>query len=90
MQQAREDGRWDAAYAGQASMDVPEDLADALIADPRAQAMFETLTSVNRYSILFRIGSAKKAETRVKRIEQFVEMLSRGETIQPQAPRPPE
>ena len=71
-------------------MEVPEDLADALIADPRAQAMFETLTSANRYSILFRIGSAKKAETRAKRIERFVEMLSRGETIHPQAPRPPE
>jgi uncharacterized protein YdeI (YjbR/CyaY-like superfamily) len=83
VQQAREDGRWDAAYAGQASMEVPEDLADALIADPRAQAMFETLTSANRYSILFRIGSAKKAETRAKRIEQFVEMLTRGETIHP-------
>ena len=68
-------------------MDVPEDLADALIANPRAQAMFQTLTSANRYSILYRIGSAKKLETRARRIEQFVEMLARGETIHPQGPR---
>ena len=46
--------------------------------------MFETLTSANRYAILYRIGNAKKAETRVRRIEQFVEMLARGETIHPQ------
>jgi uncharacterized protein YdeI (YjbR/CyaY-like superfamily) len=84
---AKADGRWNGAYAGQASVEVPEDLADALIANPRAQAMFQTLTSANRYSILYRIGSAKKPETRARRIEQFVEMLSRGETIHPQGPR---
>jgi uncharacterized protein YdeI (YjbR/CyaY-like superfamily) len=84
---AKADGRWSAAYAGQASVDIPEDLADALIANPRAQAMFQTLTSANRYSILYRIGSAKNTETRAKRIEQFVEMLARGETIHPQGPR---
>jgi uncharacterized protein YdeI (YjbR/CyaY-like superfamily) len=49
--------------------------------------MFETLTSANRYAILYRIGSVKKADTRVKRVEQFVEMLARGETIHPQGPR---
>jgi len=62
VRQAKADGRWSAAYAGQASMEVPEDLADALIANPRAQAMFQTLTGANRYSILYRIGSAKKTE----------------------------
>ena len=87
VRQAKADGRWSAAYAGQASMEVPKDLADALIANPRAQAMFQTLTSANRYSILYRIGSAKKTETRARRIEQFVEMLARGETIHPQGPR---
>ena len=71
-------------------MEVPEDLANALIADPRARAMFQKLTSSNRYSILYRIGSAKKAETRARRIEQFVVMLARGETIHPQGPRSPE
>jgi len=87
VRQAKADGRWSAAYAGQASMEVPEDLADALIANPGAQAMFQTLTNANRYSILYRIRSAKKTETRARRIEQFVEMLARGETIYPQGPR---
>jgi uncharacterized protein YdeI (YjbR/CyaY-like superfamily) len=49
--------------------------------------MFQKLTSANRYSILYRIGSAKKIETRARRIEQFVEMLARGETVHPQGPR---
>jgi uncharacterized protein YdeI (YjbR/CyaY-like superfamily) len=89
VRQAKADGRWNTAYAGQASVEVPEDLADALIANPCAQAMFQTLTSANRYSILYRIGSAKKLETRARRIEQFVEMLARGETIHPQGPRSP-
>jgi uncharacterized protein YdeI (YjbR/CyaY-like superfamily) len=89
VRQAKADGRWNTAYAGQASVEVPEDLADALIANPRAQARFQTLTSANRYSILYRIGSAKKVETRARRIEQFVEMLARGETIHPQGPRSP-
>ena len=84
VRQAKADGRWEAAYAGQASIEVPEDLATALSADPRAKAMFETLTSANRYAILYRIGNAKKPETRARRIAQFVEMLSRGETIHPQ------
>jgi uncharacterized protein YdeI (YjbR/CyaY-like superfamily) len=86
VRQAKADGRWEAAYAGQASIEVPEDLASALSADPRARAMFETLTSANRYAILYRIGNAKKPETRSRRIDQFVEMLARGETIHPQAP----
>ena len=86
---AQADGRWSAAYAGQARAEVPEDLADALSASPRAQAMFQTLSGANRYSILYRIGSAKKPDTRASRIEQFVEMLARGETIRPQTPRSP-
>ena len=85
VRQAKADGRWDAAYAGQAGMEVPADFADALRSNPRAQAMFERLTSANRYSLLHRIGGAKKAETRAKRIEQFVRMLARGETVHPQA-----
>ena len=86
VRQAKEDGRWEAAYAGQASIEVPEDLLAALGANPRAKAMFEMLTSANRYAILYRIGNAKKPETRSRRIGQFVEMLARGETIHPQAP----
>ena len=90
VRRAKADGRWNTAYAGQASVEVPEDLAIALAANPRAQAMFLKLTSANRYSILYRIGSAKKIETRARRIEESVEMLARGETIHPQGPRSPQ
>jgi uncharacterized protein YdeI (YjbR/CyaY-like superfamily) len=89
VEKAKKDGRWQAAYAGQASAEVPEDLQKALRANPPARAMFETLTSANRYAVLYRIGNAKKAETRAKRIEQFVEMLARGDTIHPQRKQPP-
>jgi uncharacterized protein YdeI (YjbR/CyaY-like superfamily) len=84
VRRAKEDGRWDAAYAGQASMEVPGDFATALSANPDAKEMFETLTSANRYAILYRIGNAKKPETRSRRIDQFVEMLARGETLHTQ------
>jgi uncharacterized protein YdeI (YjbR/CyaY-like superfamily) len=90
VRQAKEDGRWEAAYAGQASMEVPDDFATALNASPRATVMFQVLTSANRYSILYQIENAKKPETRSRRIAQFVEMLARGETVHPQAPRSPE
>lgn len=68
VRRAKEDGRWEAAYAGQAEAQVPEDLAAALTANPRASEMFGTLTSANRYSVIYRISTAKKAETRAKRI----------------------
>ena len=84
VRRAKEDGRWEAAYAGQADAQVPEDLAAALAANPRAGEMFGTLTSANRYSILHRISTAKKADTRARRITQLVEMLARGESIHPQ------
>jgi uncharacterized protein YdeI (YjbR/CyaY-like superfamily) len=87
VEKAKADGRWQTAYAGQASAEIPEDLQKALFANPQAQAMFETLSSANRYAVLYRIGNAKKAETRTKRIEQFVEMLARGETLHPQGPK---
>ena len=60
VEQAKADGRWEAAYEGQANMPVPDDLAAALAAEPRAQAMFEVLSSQNRYSILYRLGEAKR------------------------------
>jgi len=84
IEQAKADGRWEAAYAGPATIAVPEDLATALAAEPRAQAMFEILTSQNRYAVLLRIDSAKRSDTRARRIEQFVAMLARGETVYPQ------
>lgn len=84
VEQAKADGRWEAAYAGQATMVVPADLGAALAAEPQAQAMFAILTSQNRYAVLYRVDSAKRADTRARRIDKFVAMLSRGETIYPQ------
>ena len=81
---AQADGRWNAAYAGQATIEVPADLAAALCAEPHAHAMFDVLTSQNRYAIVLRTSNAKQAATRARRIEQFVAMLARGETIYPQ------
>jgi uncharacterized protein YdeI (YjbR/CyaY-like superfamily) len=81
---AKADGRWEAAYPGQAGSEVPADLAAALAAEPRAQAMFEILTSQNRYAVLHRVHNAKRRDTRARRIEHFVAMLARGETVYPQ------
>jgi uncharacterized protein YdeI (YjbR/CyaY-like superfamily) len=81
---ARADGRWEAAYAGQAGIAMPADLVAALAAQPRAQAMFDILTSQNRYAVLYRLETARRPETRARRLEQFVAMLGRGETIHPQ------
>jgi uncharacterized protein YdeI (YjbR/CyaY-like superfamily) len=84
VERARADGRWEAALAGPASIEVPPDFALALAAEPKAQAMFEALTSRNRYALLHRIATAKRPETRERRIREFVEMLARGETVYPQ------
>ena len=84
VERAKADGRWAKAYEGPAKMEVPEDLQRALDAQPRAGEMFAILTSQNRYAILHRIHLAKRAETRQRRIEQFVAMLARGETVHPQ------
>ena len=84
VESAKADGRWDAAYDGQRTATVPPDLEAAWHGRPKAQAFFNTLDSQNRYAILYRIQTAKRAETRAKRIAQFVSMLERGETIYPQ------
>lgn len=81
---AKADGRWAAAYGSATTMTVPDDLAAALAAEPAAQAMFEILTSANRFAILYQVGDAKRPETRARRIEKFVAMLARGETPHPQ------
>lgn len=78
---ARTDGRWDAAYAPASSAQVPADLRNALDANPKAAAFFSTLTGANRYAILYRIGAVKRAETRTRKIAEFVAMLERGETL---------
>ncbi|GAQ69417.1 YdeI/OmpD-associated family protein [Streptomyces turgidiscabies] len=84
---AKADGRWEAAYDSARTATVPDDLAAALQADPAAAASFETLDRQNRYAILYRIQDAKKAETRARRIQTYVEMLAKGEKLLPQ-PRP--
>jgi uncharacterized protein YdeI (YjbR/CyaY-like superfamily) len=78
---ARADGRWAAAYEGQRSASVPEDLQAALDANPAAAAFFATLRGASRYAILYRVQDARRAETRARRIELFVAMLARGETL---------
>ncbi|HEX5436784.1 MAG TPA: YdeI/OmpD-associated family protein [Gemmatimonadaceae bacterium] len=80
---AQRDGRWERAYEGQSSAAVPADLQAALDAHPEAKAFFATIKSHNRYAILFRIQTAKRAETRARRIEQFIAMLERHETVHP-------
>jgi uncharacterized protein YdeI (YjbR/CyaY-like superfamily) len=81
IERAKADGRWDAAYQSQSKATIPEDLQAALDANPTAKAFFETLNSVNRYAILFRIQNVKKAETRQKKIGQYIQMLSEGKKI---------
>ena len=84
VERAKADGRWDAAYAGPATIEVPADLIAALAAEPRAQAMFDILDGRNRYAVLYQVTTAKRADTRARRIERFVAMLARGETPYPQ------
>ncbi|HVY47735.1 MAG TPA: YdeI/OmpD-associated family protein [Minicystis sp.] len=89
VERAQRDGRWDAAYDAPSCAAVPADLAAALAANPRAAAFFATLDAANRYSVLFRIQTVKKPETRAKRIEHFVAMLARHETIHDRPRRAP-
>jgi uncharacterized protein YdeI (YjbR/CyaY-like superfamily) len=81
---AQADGRFEAAYAGPATIEMPDDLAAALDANPQARRVFAQLNSQNRYAVLYRLTTARRAETRARRIEQFTAMLARGETFYPQ------
>jgi uncharacterized protein YdeI (YjbR/CyaY-like superfamily) len=83
VERAKADGRWERAYDSPKTAEVPDDLRAALDADPAAAEFFAGLDSINRYAILHRIQGAKKPETRARRIEQFVAMCSRGETVHP-------
>ena len=83
VERAKADGRWDAAYDPPSTIQVPDDLREALDASPKAAALFAKLDGQNRYAILFRIHQAKRPETRARRIAQFVEQLARGETPYP-------
>ena len=85
IERAKADGRWDAAYPPQSKASVPDDLCDALKRNRAAQALFLELDARNRYAILYRIHDAKRPETRAARIEKFVAMLGRGETLYPRS-----
>jgi uncharacterized protein YdeI (YjbR/CyaY-like superfamily) len=81
VEQAKADGRWEAAYAGSRSATVPDDLQSELDRDPRLAAAFAALDARNRYSIIWRINDAKRPDTRARRVDKYVEMLRRGERI---------
>jgi uncharacterized protein YdeI (YjbR/CyaY-like superfamily) len=83
VESAKKDGRWEAAYDSPSKATVPDDFQTALDANPRARAFFETLDRANRYAVLWRIQTVKKAETRIRKIRQFIEMLERKEKIHP-------
>lgn len=89
VQAARDDGRWEAAYAGPATRQAPQDLAAAIAANPAAQAMFDVLTSANRFAVIHRVESMKRAESRARKIDEMVQMLARGETPHPQRAKHP-
>ena len=78
---AQADGRWAAAYAPSSEMTIPEDLLAALEERPQAKAFFETLNRQNLYAIVYRLQTAKKPETRQRRLEQFLTMLEKGEKL---------
>ncbi len=81
IERAKQNGQWDAAYDGQSTIEVPDDLQAELNKNAKAKKFFATLDKVNRYAILFRLQTAVKSETRAKRLRQFVEMLERGEKL---------
>jgi len=83
IERARGNGRWEAAYDSPSRAEVPEDFQAALDANPRAKDFFQILDRANRYAILFRIQTVKKAETRARKIRQFIAMLERGKKIHP-------
>ena len=86
---AKADGRWAAAYAPPSEAEVPADLLAAIAGDPSAQAMFDLLTQNNRFALIYRVNAVKRAETRKRKIGEFVAMLARHETFYPQKARPP-
>ena len=88
IEQAKANGRWERAYAGSATAELPEDLARAIAADPQAQAMLDVLSAQNRFALVFRLGQLKTQAARDRKIAGFVQMLSRHETPYPQKRQP--
>jgi uncharacterized protein YdeI (YjbR/CyaY-like superfamily) len=83
VERAQRDGRWEAAYESQSGSTVPDDLRAALDQHPKAKAFFDTLDRANRYAILYRLGDAKRPETRARRLAQYVAMLEEGRKLHP-------
>jgi len=81
IERARKDGRWEAAYDSPSAAAVPADFEKELDRHPKAKAFYKTLNRANSYAILWRLQTAKKAETRAKRMRSFIEMLEKGETL---------
>ena len=81
VERARNDGRWDAAYDSPKNAPVHPDFQEALDNNPRAKAFFNTVNAANRYAIIWRLHTAKKAETRERLARTFIEMLEKGETL---------
>jgi uncharacterized protein YdeI (YjbR/CyaY-like superfamily) len=89
IERAKADGRWAAAYDSQRASTVPDDLAAALAGNAAARDFFDTLDSTNRYAILHRLQTAKKPETRARRLAKYVELLAEHRTIHPAGPTRP-
>ncbi len=87
VQRAKAEGTWDAAYAGAATIEVPDDFQAALAANRAASEMFARLDGANRYALLYRITTARSPDTRARRIEELVDMLAQGKTIHPNRKR---
>jgi len=83
VERAKADGRWDAAYSSSSRAEVPDDFAAALDAVPGAREFFDSLNSANRFAVLHRIATVKKAETRARKIEEYAAMLGRHEKLHP-------
>lgn len=82
IEKAKSDGRWEAAYASASTITEPDYWLRILKVNPKAKAAYEALNKTNRYAILFRLHTAKKEETRMKRVKQFIEMLNKDEKFQ--------
>ncbi len=84
---AKAQGRWQTAYRGQADMETPPDLAQALAANPAAAATFDQLDAANRYAIVYRLSNVKRQATRERKLAEYVDMLARGESLHPRKAR---
>jgi uncharacterized protein YdeI (YjbR/CyaY-like superfamily) len=83
VEEAKESGQWESAYQPGKSREIPEDLERALNSNEKAKDFFESLDSRNRFSFVFRISTAKKADTRQKRLSEYIRMLENGEVFHP-------